>query len=146
MTAEFDASASKKCRVQIFDTDKYVFCPEPFTAEEPGIYPDVHKVQSLWSASTERQDDMGKQLLSKKSEILSGKITFQYHKSCRSTYTNSLHLKGLAEKRSDGSSSVCFTRSHSTESFDWKQNCFLCGLQCFPKLLMLHEKLCHTKC
>ena len=38
MTAEFDVSTSKKCRVQIFDTDKCVFCPEPFIAKGPGIY------------------------------------------------------------------------------------------------------------
>ena len=119
--------------MQIFDTDKCVFCPEPFTAKDPGIYPDVHKVH---------QDDVVKKRLPQKLEILSGKITFQYHISCRSTYTSSLHLKRLAEKRSkqgetpstsDNSSSVCFTRSHSTESFDWKKNYFLCGLWCFPK-------------
>ena len=104
----------------------------------------------------ERQDDVGNTILVNQTDITSGKVSFRYHRNCRSSYVSPEHIKRALDKhkRNILSSSVSggvdsggggggggasvgtssFTRSQSsTPTFDWKANCFVCGELCNPK-------------
>ena len=145
MAAEFDILGPKKPSLQGFDVTKCVFvdvtkCTGGFTKTNPGVSPNLNKLDSLWLACSTRQDNIGNLLLAQKSEIHNGEVSFKYHRGCRSTYTSKEHvdrIKGQVDDPSSTSSNepeACFRRSQiSTPSFEWKQNCFLCGAQCHPK-------------
>jgi hypothetical protein len=55
------------------------------------------KLSGLFSASREHQNEVGKEIPSHEENILNGKISFEYHRNCRSTYSSKFHIqKGLA--------------------------------------------------
>ena len=106
--------------------------------------PDVSRLESLFAACIERNDDVGNKLISYKSDIINCKVTIRYHRNCRSTYTSSHHMKRVPKTHvpiSNPSSSTnsgdgpsrCYTRSCVAATFDCKQNCFICGDVCSAK-------------
>ena len=106
--------------------------------------PDVSRLESLFAACIERNDDVGNKLISYKSDIINCKVTIRYHRNRCSTYTSSHHMKRVPKTHvpiSNPSSSTnsgdgpsrCYTRSCVAATFDWKQNCFICGDVCSAK-------------
>lgn len=154
MEPKFDLLAtSKRNRLSVFDTNFCIFCSKPFSIKCPASHPDLSKLDNLLKACQERQDNIGKIILENSSDILSGQESIAYHKNCRSSYCSPYHVKRFVAKRSneesmgggshghgDGdvhntenaSTSHLLTRS-STSTFDWKNNCFVCGERCNPK-------------
>lgn len=148
--AAFDLGppASKVLKVEVFDPKKCIFCDKLLTPQAPAVSPDVSRLDTLFTACLERNDNIGKKLISCKSDILNCKVAIRYYRNCRSTYTSSQHIKRVQKScMSDtGSSSIdsgggpsrnvsdirCFTRSFD-DTFDWKNNCFICGDVCSPK-------------
>ena len=105
------------------------------------MIPDLKKLENLFLTCSKQQDQVAKRLLEKKIDILNGNFTFSCHRNCTATYASPLHLKRYSNKSyqdEDSPSASCpvkpFTRSQFTsQDFDWKKNCFLCGGECNPK-------------
>ena len=102
------------------------------------------------------------ELLSHQQDILDGITSFRFHRSCRASFGSKDHINRDLEKRkaeesaegesvsgmyslgggacsvgggdgSESSVSKCFTRSSlSFPTFNWKDNCFVCGKKCHP--------------
>ena len=101
MAAKFVVTGSKKRRVEEpeFPANRCVLCGAPFSAKNPASTPDLTKIQSLFAACSELQDEVGLRLLAKQSSILDGSVTIRYHRHCQSTYTSKLHLKRSTDKQ-----------------------------------------------
>lgn len=139
MAAEF-AIPTKKTKLNPFDIDICVFCKGKFTKRNPSVQTiDVDKLESVFGAAKEQNDEIGLLLLENKSKILQKEVSIKYHRVCRSSYVNIIHRKNISLPSI--SSSTCetatiekkesFTRSKSAEPFfDWKENCFICSNKC----------------
>ena len=141
-------------RLDTFSEKKCIFCSKAFTQKKPAVSPDVLKLDSVFNACTQRQDEIGGILLENKSKILNKEQLIYYHRDCRSTYCSSHHIARAVEKHEndnsnqsvfdsnhgDGTntdsasfiaSSRVFTRGQSSNaSFDWKTYRFICGEVC----------------
>ena len=97
MASEFDFRSEKKCKAA-FDEMICIFCAQPFH-KTLGVTPDLSKIDSLFGACRERLDDVAKQILEHELQILNGRVTFRYHRNCRSTYCSKTHVQRAMEKR-----------------------------------------------
>ena len=142
------ATPSKKQRLSLFEDDACIFCDLSFSESDPAVTPNITRIESLFNACLQRQDQIGQKLLEQRNQIYRGEINIQYHRNCRSTYTSPFHI-GIHKKHKDNldiDSSEClndsideivedksFTRSKSANStFEWKKDCFICGQRCNP--------------
>ena len=124
----------KKAKTSHFQADVCIFCKSRFTTRDPAVSPDLKRIEPLFAACRDRQDEVGQELLRYKNDIYKEKICIQYHRNCRSSYTSPQHIASAqkqtkcstgnkahnAEKVSDSSETV--TRSKVEKSFDWKSN------------------------
>ena len=99
--------------------------------------PDVTKLQMLFAACAVRRDGIGNTLLAKKQDISNGGVVFTYHRNCRATFVSPSILKKLDKdpNKSDAyeKTDITYTHSHaSPTSFNLKENCFICGMRCYP--------------
>ena len=99
--------------------------------------PDVTKLQTLLAACAVRRDGIGYTLLAKKQDISNGGVVFPYHRNCRATHMSPSILKRLDKdpNKSDAyeKTDITYTHSHaSATSFTLKENCFICGIRCYP--------------
>ena len=151
MEPEFDLqSRSKRLKRSDFDLSSCLFCEKEFSESSPAIKPDINRMDSLFNACRQRQDETGKRLLECEDEIRNGNVTFRYHRSCRATYASPTHIKRYIEKQAlsspiagPSSKDPCeesevqtprLTRQTlGTLKFDWKQYCFICGKTCSSK-------------
>ena len=151
MASELNLQPSKKKRKAIFDEDFCVFCSQKLCKAD-AVVPDVSKLSSLLEACRQRLDDLGRLILEHEQDIVSGVLSFRYHRNCRATYCSKTHVQRAINKRRSslesgdgaessacsGSSGACsdvlITRLRSGETaFDWKGCCFICGESCHPK-------------
>ena len=150
MTTKLNLQPSKKKSKPIFDKDFCIFCSKDFTTSS-AVVPDVSKLSSLFEACRQRFDYLGRSILEHEKDIVSGEVTFRYHRNCRATYCSKTHVQRAVQKQrsslekddgdvrgSDHSGGACsevpITRSRSGETaFDWKGCCFICGESCHPK-------------
>ena len=148
MEPEFDLqSRSKRLKRSDYDLSSCLFCEKEFSKSSSAIKPDINRMDSLFSACKQRQDETGKRLLECEDEIRHGNVTFRYHRSCRATHASPKHYKRYIEKRTlsspiagPSSKDPCeesevqtprVTRQTlGTLKFDWKQYCFICGKTC----------------
>ena len=71
--AEFNVAATtNKARLGIFDVEPCIVCYEPFPKKSPDVHPHTMKLESLFSACIQCQDDIGQSLLDNKTDILNG--------------------------------------------------------------------------
>ena len=99
--------------------------------------PDVTKLQMLFAACAVRRDGIGNTLLAKKQDISNGGVVFTYHRNCRATFVSPSILIRLDKdpNKSDAyeKTDITYTHSHaSATSFNLKENCFICGMRCYP--------------
>lgn len=153
MDAELDTDpAPKKAKTEPIDQKTCVFCGDAFSDKQPAVSPVISKLDSLFSACEQRAqlgDKVAQNLLANKSDICSAKVTFRYHRDCRSTFVSKLHVQrakectgkslnvgagssGGVSSDSGGEDIRRFTRSN-TADFDWKSHCFICGDVCSTK-------------
>ena len=98
---------------------------------------DVTKLQTLFAACAVRRDSIDNTLLAKKQDIPNGGVVFPYHRNYRATYVSPSILK-RQDKDPDKSDAyektdITYTHSHaSATSFNLKENCFICGMRCYP--------------
>lgn len=145
MASELNLQPLKKKSKPIFDKDICIFCTQKLSKTD-AVVPDVSKLASLLEACKQRLDNVGKLILEHEHDIISGEVTFRYHRNCRATYCSRTHVQRAINKRraslesGDGANSsecdtrssacsdVLVTRSRSGETtFDWKGHCFICG-------------------
>ena len=144
------ASAEEMCapapkRTRLEEQDLCAICDKPFSKNNPAVYQNPSRLQTLVQACKDRNDDVGKKLLSKDILIMKGSIEIKYHRSCRSSYCSSEHVLRLSEKHNVQSmlkdvyqeyqtlSAIHVTRS-SVSELNWNENCFICGEKCHEKL------------
>jgi len=151
MASELNLQPSKKKSKPIFDKDCCIFCSQKLSKTD-AVVPDVSKLSSLLETCRQRLDDVGRLILEHEKDIVSGEVTFRYHRNCRATYCSKTHVQRAINKRRSspesgdgakssecgGSSSACsdvlITRSRSGETaLDWKGCCFICGENCHLK-------------
>lgn len=101
MEPEFDLQTrSKQLKSSDFDQSSCLFCGKEFSEPSTAIKPDINRMDSLFNACRQRQDEIGKRLLESEDDIRKGNVTFRYHRNCRATYASPTHVKRFIEKRS----------------------------------------------
>lgn len=135
--ANISIRPTKKRRVSI-NAEKCCFCLKGFSGEDPYTELDSKNPEALLSACKERQDDTANYVLANELKIRSGELLVRYHKSGRSKYMHPFYRNydetKAEEAESSGAVSQQFTRSRAlNQSFNWKENCFICGKKCNPK-------------
>ena len=94
----------KKARINIFNEKFCIFChgkdnEEAFTSDNPAVTPNVNKLNTLFSACRQRNDEVGKTLIEHQSDIERKTISFRYHQGCRATYASPFHLAKFKKKK-----------------------------------------------
>ena len=148
--AEFNVTPRKKVKLDPLseEVDACIFCKGPFSAENSKVNTKSEKLDALFNACALREDEVGKSILENKSAVLNGTKLLSYHRDCRSTYCSEYHIKrdnnkngkqnnSVTPKESaadtkDNENGVTTRAQMSNPSFDWQNNCFICGNRCFP--------------
>jgi len=78
-------SQQRKRADQYLILDYCIFCSQKFS-KTGAVVPDVSKLSSLLEASRQRLDVIGRLIIEHEKEIVSGEVTFRYHRNCRATY------------------------------------------------------------
>ena len=99
MDPNFDLqTTSKKRKTLLFDSNFGIFCSKNFSVKSPACHPDLSKLDNLFVACKERQEDIGKQILQNSADISAGRVSILYHKSCRSSCCSPFHIKRHVKK------------------------------------------------
>ena len=81
MDCEFSiSSAPKSPKVDVFNSNRCIFCDKTFIRNRPAPCPDIGKVASLFVAARADQNDTTKLLVTNGADIISGTTTIRYHR------------------------------------------------------------------
>ena len=133
--AENSPVVSKKRKLST-DLQKCCFCSKSANKTQNLIQLDSQKVENLLSIckSSLGKDDVSAIILENEEKIKNGTFSLHYHKNCRTKFMLSYYRGTYVAESSQDTERipVQFTRSNVAE-FDWKANCFICGLKCHEK-------------
>lgn len=90
--------------------------------------PRIQGLLSLISSAEKRQDNIAKEILSRKNGILNGEIKIKYHIDCRKSYTSSNNIDRYLQSDSAtaGPSNYSSTRL-KRDCFDIRKMCLICN-------------------
>ena len=121
-----------KKRKLTFSSNHCCFCQTEFMSSDKQVL-NPKKFDAFLLVCKDQTDEISQNIVTNEENIRNGTIQLSYHKNCRTYFLRQNSRSTNEEDESDElTTPTKFTRSKS-DSFDWKQKCFLCGNNCSNK-------------